>query len=138
MIDLLASAAQQSGYAPDCIVCSSDVDVGRPAPWVEIENARRLDAYPLSAVVKVDDTIPGIESGLNAGMWTIAVAKTGNEVGLTSRGVAEMPEQELRERVDAAARRLAQAGAHYVVDGIGDVPPCIDAIEKRLAAGETP
>jgi phosphonoacetaldehyde hydrolase len=138
MMQILVPAARDGGFEPDCVVCSSDVSVGRPAPWMAIENARQLGVYPLSAVVKIDDTVPGIEAGLNAGMWTIAVAKTGNEVGLTRREVADLPPDELHKRVDAASRRLSQAGAHYVVDGVDSLLPCIDAIEQRLAAGETP
>jgi phosphonoacetaldehyde hydrolase len=33
---------------------------------------------------------------------------------------------------------MAQAAAHYVVDGIADVPPLIDDIKARLARGERP
>ena len=40
-----------------------------------------------------------------------------------------------RER---ACARLRQCGAHYVVDAITDILPCIDAIEARMRRGETP
>jgi phosphonoacetaldehyde hydrolase len=33
---------------------------------------------------------------------------------------------------------MLQSGAHYVVDSIADVPPLLDAIHHRLAAGERP
>jgi phosphonoacetaldehyde hydrolase len=97
-----------------------------------------LDAYPVEATVKVDDTIPGIVAGLNCGMWTIAVAKTGNEVGLSLPEVESLAPDQLQRRLSAAYSRLAQAGAHFVVDGIQDVPRCLDEIEQRLARGEKP
>lgn len=31
---------------------------------------------------------------------------------------------------------MYQIGGHYVVDGIADVMPCLDAIEERMARGE--
>lgn len=34
--------------------------------------------------------------------------------------------------------RMRQAGAHYVVDSIGDVMLCLDAIEEQMARGERP
>ena len=37
-----------------------------------------------------------------------------------------------------AYRRLRQSGAHYVVDTIADLLPCIDDIEARLRRGERP
>ena len=44
-----------------------------------------------------DDTLPGVEEGLNAGMWTIGLAKSGNEIGLNESEIAELsadtPEQ---------------------------------------------
>ncbi len=30
----------------------------------------------------IDDTLAGVEEGLNAGMWTIGLTISGNEVGL--------------------------------------------------------
>jgi len=39
---------------------------------------------------------------------------------------------------DRAYGRMAQTGAHYVVDTIADVPPLLDQINARLAAGERP
>jgi hypothetical protein len=33
---------------------------------------------------------------------------------------------------------MTQAGAHYVVDAITDVMPCLDDIDRRLAGGERP
>ena len=88
--------------------------------------------------MKVDDTLPGIEEGLNAGMWTIGLAKTGNEIGLNEQEIAALEPAELQAKLERAYARMAQAGAHYVVDGIWDVPPILDEINQRLARGERP
>jgi phosphonoacetaldehyde hydrolase len=138
MMDVLVPAAAKAGYAPDSVACSTDVPLGRPAPWMVLENARQLGVYPLSAVIKVDDTIPGIEAGLNAGMWTVGVTETGNEVGLSLPEFEALDPQQQQQLRDTAARRLAQAGAHYVIDSVRDLEPCVDDIERRMAAGETP
>ena len=82
MMDELVPAAARFGYSPDSVVCSSDVPAGRPEPWMALRSAMELRAYPPSCVVKVGDTAPDIAEGLNAGMWTVAVALTGNELGL--------------------------------------------------------
>ena len=138
MMDVLTPAAAAAGYAPDCTICSTDVPEGRPAPWMALENARRMNVYPMSAVVKVDDTVPGIDEGLNAGMWTVGISETGNEVGLSLQDLEALAPQERRRLRDGAAKRLAQAGAHYVIDSVADLLPCLDDIERRLASGETP
>jgi phosphonoacetaldehyde hydrolase len=89
-------------------------------------------------VVKVDDTRPGITSGLNAGTWTVGLSKTGNEVGLNEKELDALPAEQVKRKVDKAAEILAAEGAHYVVDSIADVPDVITDIEKRLKAGQKP
>ena len=138
MVAVIVEEAKKRGYEPDSTVCAADVPAGRPEPWMCLENARRLRLYPMEAVVKVDDTLPGIYEGLNADMWTIGLAKTGNEIGLTEQEINTLPPDEYGRRIERAYTRMTQAGAHYVVDGIADLLPCIDDIEQRLARGEKP
>ena len=138
MMEVLLPEAAKRGYAPDVTVCASDVPAGRPEPWMCFQNAMQLRAYPMEALVKVDDTVPGIEEGLNAGMWTVGVAKTGNEIGLNEAEIAALPPEELQAKLERAYQRMYQAGAHYVVDGIWDVPAVLDDINARLARGERP
>ena len=138
MMDLLYKEAADRGYIPDSSVCAAEVPAGRPAPWMCLKNAINLGIYPMEAYVKVGDTVPDILEGLNAGMWTIGLAMTGNEVGLNEAEIVAL-DPEIRERKRTRAiTRLAQAGAHYVVDGIWDVPPLLDAINARLTRGERP
>ncbi|MFQ5615823.1 MAG: HAD-IA family hydrolase [Anaerolineales bacterium] len=138
MMAILLAEAKKRGYEPDSSVCAAQVPEGRPAPWMCIQNAMELGVYPFESCVKVDDTLPGIEEGLNAGMWTIGLAKTGNEVGLNEEEINNLPPEFLQRRLDRAYRRMYQTGAHYVVDGTSDVPPILDEIGKRLASGERP
>lgn len=138
MIDLLLEEAKRRGYEPDCAVCVDDVPAGRPHPYMALRAAILLEAYPMQAIVKVGDTAQDVYEGLNAGMWTVAVAKTGNEIGLSEAEVAALPPDELATRLARAYERLRAAGAHYVMDGVGDVPHVLDAIEARLAKGERP
>ncbi len=63
---------------------------------------------------------------------------TGNEVGLNEEKLNALDPEDRKRRLKRAKHRLAMAGVHYVVDGIWDVPPVIDDINRRLAAGEKP
>ena len=138
MMAVVQPAAQVAGYAPDCVVCASDVPIGRPAPFMCFENARRLGVYPMAAVVKIGDTVADVDEGLNAGAWTIAFTACGNEVGLSAAELSALPETERAARLETARSRLAAAGAHYVVNGPADCLPLFDAIERRLHDGESP
>jgi phosphonoacetaldehyde hydrolase len=138
MMDLLLSEAARRGYQPDSTVCATDVPAGRPEPWMCLQNAQSLGVYPMEACVKIGDTLPDIEEGLNAGMWTIGLAKSGNELGLNEEKIVALPAEELQARLQRAYRRMAGAGAHYVVDTIADVLPVVDRIRQQLAGGERP
>src|ERR1700694_2394812 len=79
--------AKRQGYEPDCTVCASNVPAGRPYPYMCLQNVIKLQVSPVQACVKVDDTVPGVEEGLNAAMWTIGLALSGNELGLPLKEV---------------------------------------------------
>jgi phosphonoacetaldehyde hydrolase len=138
MMTLLQAEAKQRGYEPDSTVCATQVPAGRPYPYMCLQNAINLQVYPMEALVKVGDTLPDIEEGLNAGMWTVGLAKTGNEMGMTEAQIAALEPETRQAKLDRAYKRMHQTGAHYVVDSIADVPPVLEAINLRLAAGERP
>jgi len=107
-MELLAEEARLQGYEPDCIVVPSQVPAGRPYPYMCWQAAMQLDVYPPAAIVKVGDTVADFEEGLNAGMWTVGVAKTGNEMGLRESEVAQLSEHV------AAKRYLCKADKEYL------------------------
>jgi phosphonoacetaldehyde hydrolase len=134
---LLPEAARQ-GYAPDNLVCAGDLPEGRPTPLMMYKCFLDLAVWPASAVVKVDDTAPGIAEGLAAGSWTVGVALTGNAAGLSAAELAALEPAE-RERVrEEAYETLRAAGAHRVIDGIADLLPVLEEIDERAARGERP
>ena len=134
---LLPLAAGQ-GYAPDCLVTASDLPQGRPGPLMAYQCFIELEVWPASAVVKVDDTAPGIGEGVSAGCWTVGVATTGSSFGLSAEDAAALSPGEFAARREAAAAELRGAGAHYVVDSVRDLPALLDEIGRRMAAGERP
>jgi phosphonoacetaldehyde hydrolase len=138
MMDIVTAEAKRRGFEPDCVVTADGLPAGRPYPWMAFRAATELQVYPLEAVVKIGDTVPDVLEGLNAGMWAVAVTKTGNEVGLSEEEVGALPAEELVNRIEAAREKLLDAGAHYAIESIADVPPLLDEIETRLAKGERP
>ena len=137
MAELLPSATKQ-GYSPDCLVCPDEVSGGRPAPWMIFCNAEKLGLYPMEALVKIGDTPADVDEGLNAGTWTIGLALTGNELGLSQIDVDALSQEERRAKLKPVYQKLYESGAHYVVDGLADVAPILDQINARLKSGESP
>jgi len=138
VMDVVVRVAAEQGYETDVTICAGDTPAGRPGPFMALQALIRLSISPVEAVVKIGDTIVDIEEGLNGGMWSVGVAVTGNEVGLTASEYAAQPAEERLRLAKQATERLLAAGAHYVVDSLGDVLPVLEEIEARLAEGEKP
>lgn len=138
MMKINLEDAKRQGYEPDATVCAADVPAGRPLPYMCLQNVIKLGVSTVQACVKIDDTIPGVEEGLNAGMWTIGLAVSGNEVGMMLDQWEALPAAEQRARRERAHARMNQCGAHYVVDTIADIMPCIEDIQARIHRRETP
>jgi phosphonoacetaldehyde hydrolase len=130
--------AIKQGYEPDAAFCSDDVPTGRPSPWMVMKNMMETNVFPPEAVVKVDDTVVGVEEGLNAGTWAVGVSKTGTLVGLNEEEIKNTPPEKLESMVEAANDKHRRAGAHYVIEGISQLPQVVLEIEERLRRGERP
>ncbi|NIE62838.1 phosphonoacetaldehyde hydrolase [Burkholderia sp. Ax-1719] len=131
----LQPIAAAHGYAPDFCCTVSDVARGRPWPDMCLANALALGAAHVQSCVVVDDSPTGLEAGLAAGMWTVGIVATGNEVGL-SLAQWQALDADAREALLTPARdKLARTGAHFLIDSIAELPGVIDAIERALAAG---
>jgi phosphonoacetaldehyde hydrolase len=138
VLDAILPVATEQGFEADSNVCATDVPAARPAPWMLIVNMLETGVYPSEAVVKVGDTVPDIEEGLNAGAWTVGLIESGNGIGLRREEVDALPEAELAMRSDRARATLQRAGAHYTIPTVADLPAIIEDIDLRLRRGERP
>jgi len=138
LLDVVLPVAASLGYAPDASVTPDEVGGGRPKPFMCYRNAILLGVFPLRHCVKIGDTPADIAEGLNAGMWTIALSATGNEIGLSLEDWEALPREERVTREQSAARRLMDAGAHFVAPSLAGCTEILADIERRIAAGEKP
>ena len=139
ILDILLPQAASEGIAPDHVVSGDELSAGgRPGPYMALANMLALQLSHVAACIKVDDTVPGIEEGVRAGMWTVGISLSGNEVGCTRAELAQLSPQERTALKTLAEIRLRDAGAHYVIDTVKDLPTVVDAIAARLADGDRP
>ena len=138
MMAAILPAAAAQGYAPEVVICAGETPSGRPAPLMTWAALIALDAYPARACIKVDDAPVGIVEGHEAGCWTVGIAASGNEVGLTLDDFRALDPAERYQRVAAAAHTLRAAGADYVIDDISLLGPLVEDIAARIAAGHMP
>lgn len=130
MENVLPVAAAQ-GYEPDNLVCSDDLPEGRPGPLGMYKCMVDLVAYPPEAILKVDDTAPGIGEGVAAGCVTVGLALSGNAVGKTLTELEAMDDAEIDALRQHATRILKDAGADHVIDTVADLPALIEQLETQ-------
>ena len=135
MLEVVLAGAAKNGFVPDYSCCAEDVPLGRPAPWMIFRSMEALGIYPPQSVANIGDTLPDVQSGVNAGTWSIGVTKTGNMLGLNRQETESQSDDQLRPTLDTAAREMQDAGAHLVVDAFEDCLSCIEEIENRMATG---
>jgi phosphonoacetaldehyde hydrolase len=133
MMDILVAAASRQGYKADSVVCSADVAAGRPAPWMAFRNAENLGIYPMNSIVKIGDTVSDIEEGINAGMWSVGVVISSNEMGLTQNELSLLSTGEIEKRKLQVRETFMKAGADYVIDSLNETGDLIEKINAELA-----
>ena len=131
-------AARLQGFEADANVAADDTPAARPAPWMMFRLMSELNVYPPATVVKVGDTTPDIEEGINAGCWSIGCTATGSEVGMQLAEWQALPDADRAAHLDRAARKLSGAGAHFAIPSLVELPRLIDRINQRMETGERP
>jgi phosphonoacetaldehyde hydrolase len=101
-----------------------------------ITAAQKLGNNTPETVVKIGDTEVDIAAGLNAGMWSVGVIRTGNMLGLTLEEQWALPEWELHGRLEEAQMKMANAGAHDVIGSIAEAPFTVEKINAGLVDRE--
>jgi phosphonoacetaldehyde hydrolase len=131
MMDVVVPEAEKRGYAPDCVVCPDDVGgVGRPAPYMIWRNLELLKIAAIDGVLKVGDTVADMEEARNAGCIAVGVLAGSSMVGLDVEKFATSDAAEI-EKIFADARRdYLNAGAHFVLYDMMELPQLIEDITQ--------
>lgn len=139
VLNQLLPQAAKAGIAPDHVVAGDELTAGgRPGPYMALANVLALGISDVRACVKVDDTVPGIEEGLNAGMWTIGLSLSGNEVGYSKEEYSAADSVDVEAKIAVAEAKLKKAGSHYMMRTISDLPAVLAKIAERMRQGELP
>jgi phosphonoacetaldehyde hydrolase len=138
MEPLIAKTAA-AGFHPQRVICCDDVAQSRPSPLGMQACMQTLGLVGHSAaVVKVDDTAPGLQEGINAGCWTVGVAASGNALGWSWEQWTASREDARTDALRPARQTLRDAGAHVVVDSVAELRAALALIEARIAQGQRP
>ncbi len=140
MVDVLLKDVIAQGVTPDATVAGDEVLHGaRPDPHMVYKNLDLMGITDIKSVVKVDDTISGIGEAMNAGCWGVGLVRYSNYMNInTLEEEATLSQADMQHRIAKTRTILEQAGAHYVIDSMIELPAVIEDINARLARGEKP
>jgi len=125
MMGPVVTRAAEQGYAPDHLVCANETPAGRPTPLMIYKACADLGVWPLSRVVKVDDSEAGVEEGRNAGCFSVGLAASGNGLGLSLEAYEALGAGEREARLGPIRASLRAAGADLVIDTVADLIPAL-------------
>ena len=128
LMEKIVPLAASQGYEPDNLVCGDDLAEGRPGPLMMYRCMADLGVYPPQAIIKVDDTTPGIAEGIAIGAITVGLTLTGNLVGLSEEALAALSDTEKDNLHNTHAKTLKSAGADHVLRSVAELPALIDKL----------
>ena len=125
---LVKQELDDAGIIIDKYVSSTCLDMpGRPAPHMihSIMNEFKIDSP--QEVMKIDDTVVGIEEGRNANCWTVAVAKWSINMKITSiKDAYHSSEDVLEEKLKDSLDTLEDSNADYLIENLRGVNYIVD------------
>ena len=100
----------------------------------------KLNLTEIDTIIKVDDTITGVQEGINAGCWSIGITDYSNYMNIDSMEQWEnMSNKEKYEKKQYVRNKMQEeSGAHYIINEFEELIPVIEDINLRLHLGETP
>ncbi|KAA0975620.1 HAD family phosphatase [Pseudomonas sp. ANT_H12B] len=109
-----------------------------PAPHACWQALMLLNVERLDGCVLVSGEPRLLQSGLNAGMWTIGLASCGSLCGLAPNEWQALTQQERELKRGKATVQLFGLGVHSVIDHLGELDTCLADISLRRFKGEKP
>ncbi|PWB30439.1 phosphonoacetaldehyde phosphonohydrolase-related protein [Pseudomonas sp. SDI] len=120
----------------DGIACSSAAPW--PAPDACWQALMQLKASRLDGCVLVSGEPQLLQSGLNAGLWTIGLAACGPLCGLSTSQWQALGAGEREQKRGQATLALFKLGVHSVIDHLEELHDCLNDIAQRRHKGEKP
>ncbi|MHC8315165.1 HAD family phosphatase [Pseudomonas sp. LB3P31] len=109
-----------------------------PAPHACWEALMALQVGQLDGCVLVSGEPRLLQSGLNAGLWTIGLASCGSLCGLAPNEWQALTAQQREHKRGKATVQLFSLGVHSVIDHLGELDTCLADISLRRLKGEKP
>ncbi|MFJ3486218.1 HAD family phosphatase [Pseudomonas sp. NPDC090202] len=109
-----------------------------PAPDACWHALMSLNVNQIDGCVLVSGDPRLLMAGLNAGLWTVGLASCGPLCGLSPSQWEALSDLDRERRRGRATLELYAAGAHSVIDHLGELDSCLADITLRRQKAEKP
>ncbi|BDB18461.1 hypothetical protein cym2001_18260 [Pseudomonas sp. CYM-20-01] len=123
---------------PAWVKATSPSAIRWPAPHACWQALMALNIERLEGCVLVSGEPRLLQSGLNAGLWTIGLASCGSLCGMAPEQWQALSEPERELKRGKATLALYGLGVHSVIDHLGELGTCLADISLRQLKGEKP
>ena len=104
----------------------------RPYPNMINKNLEILNIANPRKVIKVDDSIIGIQEGINANCITVAVARWSINMGIHNiQDAFELSDFDIYGNLKKSREILNETGADYVINTLDELPPLINKLNLK-------
>ncbi len=123
---------------PGWLKAASPSSIRWPAPHACWQALMELNIERLEGCVLVSGEPRLLQSGLNAGLWTIGLASCGSLCGLAPEQWQALSGPERERKRAKATVALYSLSVHSVIDHLGELGTCLADIRLRQLKGEKP
>ncbi|NVZ68446.1 HAD family phosphatase [Pseudomonas costantinii] len=123
---------------PSWLKATAPSSIRWPAPHACWQALMELNIERLEGCVLVSGEPRLLQSGLNAGLWTIGLASCGSLCGMAPEQWQALTEQQREHKRGKATVALYGLGVHSVIDHLGELGTCLADISLRQLKGEKP
>ena len=130
-MEIIKNRLESKGIHLDSYVSSTCLNTrARPYPYMIRKNMLNLGINNPQQVMKIDDTVIGIEEGKNAGCITVGVARWSINMNLMNINDAYGYDlKDIQKQLKESRNVLKESGADYVIDTLDELPRIIEDIK---------
>ena len=129
-MEIIKDKLERNNIELDSYVSSTCLNKqSRPHPDMIQKNMDNLGITYPNQVMKIDDTVVGIEEGKNAGCITVGVARWSINMNINNINDAYyLGIHEIQDQLKESRKVLKGSGADYVIDTLDELPRIIEDI----------
>ena len=132
-MDIIKNKLEFNNIFIDNYVSSTCINKpSRPYPHMINKNLEILNIANPQTVIKVDDTLVGIQEGINANCITVAVARWSVNMGIHNiQDAFELSDFDVYRNLIKSREILNESGADYVINTLDELPPLINKLNLK-------